>query len=374
MKKRPLKIAILADALDYQYAGIYYYTKELIKALSKIDSYNQYYIVRAKSEGHLSENVREVIIPKSSLLGADVYRIFYQLPKYLTKLQVDIVFEPRHFGPFNLPKHIKRITFIHDLSPLHFPEWHTFVSRTLQKNFLPSILKNTHHILTNSEFTKTDVIKNFPTTKNKTTATLLGKESFFQPIPNAEHIKSLGITAPYLLHVGTIEPRKNLITLLKAFEQYKIKNPSTLQLVLVGKRGWKNKEFFKALEKSPFRAAIHLLGYVERSSLIALYSSAEAFIYPSFFEGFGLPIVEAMSCACPVICSNVSSLPEIGEGACLYFSPINVDQLITQIDFLLKNPSQKAALSQLAVQQAAKFSWERTAKETLTIFENIKSL
>ena len=371
MKKRPLKIAFIADALDYQYAGIYYYTKEILLALARIDSYNEYLFVRSKSEGNISENVKELIIPTKKFPGAAPYRLFVSIPKRLAKEKVDIVIEPRHFGPFNLPGKIKRITFIHDLTPLHHPEWHQLVSRTLQKVFLPTILKKADHILTNSDFTKQDIINYFPFTSSKVTTTLLGKEDYFNPQPNASILDSLGISTPYILHVGTIEPRKNLIVLLKAFEQYKQTHKNNLRLVLVGKKGWKNDHFFEQLKTSKYKKDIHIIGYVQRQELVALYSSAEAFIFPSLFEGFGLPILEAMSCGCPVLCSDAGSLPEVGGKACRYFNPHSSEALLQELRPLLNNKGLQQEMSAASLQQAAKFSWDETARKTLDVFLKI---
>ncbi len=369
MSAKPLKIAIIADALDYQYAGIYYYTKEIINALAKIDSFNEYLIVRSNSEGDISKNVKELIIPTVKFPGAAPYRLFVQIPRTLVKEKVDIVLEPRHFGPFNLPKSIKRITFIHDLTPFHHPEWHQFTSRFLQQLFLPSILKKTDHVLTNSEYTKQDIIQYFPITKDKITSTLLATETFFKPQEDLDLLKKLSVDSPYLLHVGTIEPRKNLTLLIEAFERLKQQSEQKLQLVLVGKKGWKSEDVFKAIENSPYKKDIKVLGYVERNALIALYSSAEAFVYPSLFEGFGLPLVEAMACACPIISSNAACLPEIADKAGLYFSPISSKELLHQLKFLLSTPSKKTELKRLSLQQATKFSWKKTAKETLAVFQ-----
>ena len=282
---------------------------------------------------------------------------------------MDIVVEPHHFGPFNLPKRIKRITVIHDLSPIHYPEWHQFLSRKLQQLFLPSILKRANHIITNSLFTAQDVANYFPFTANKISGILLGKEAFFQPQLNPIILKKYRISKPYLLHIGTIEPRKNLKLLLSAFEKIKSQANRDLQLVLVGKSGWKSKSFIKALNNSPFSKDIKWLGYVNRTELPVLYSSATAFVYPSHFEGFGLPVLEAMACGAPVIVSNVSSLPEIVGKAGIFFQPNNVEELIRQILNLLNNKQLRGSLSALSLEQAAKFSWEKTARETLAVFE-----
>jgi len=366
-----MKIAIIADALDYQYAGIYYYTKELINALAKIDKINEYLIVRSISEGDISENVKELIIPTLSFPAAAPYRLFVTLPKILTKEGVDIVVEPRHFGPFNLPKKIKRVTVIHDLSPLQFPEWHQFVSRKLQQLFLPRILKRADHIITNSVFTAQDVIEYFPFTANKTSGILLGKEDFFQPKNNPAILAKHNITAPYLLHTGTIEPRKNLSFLVQAFEKIKQTRNTNLQLVLVGKLGWKNEALVQLIQASPFQKDIKLLGYVERAELPALYTDATIFTYPSHFEGFGLPVLEAMSCGTPTLVSNVSSLPEIIGDAGLTFQPNNQADFVKKVNQLLDSKTLRDSLSKKALVQAAKFNWEKTARATLLVFENL---
>jgi len=342
-----------------------------IKALAAIDSYNEYFIVRAISEGDISKNVKELIIPQAKFPGAAPYRLFVQIPRILAKQQVDIVVEPRHFGPFNLPKSIKRVTFIHDLSPLHHPEWHQFTSRFLQQLFLPSILKRTDHVLTNSEYTKQDIIKHFPVTRNKITSTLLAKEAFFKPQEDLPLLKELNINGPYILHVGTIEPRKNLTVLIEAFEQLKQNANQQLQLVLVGKKGWKSENVFTTIKNSPYKKYIKVLGYVERNALIALYSSTEAFVYPSLFEGFGLPLVEAMACGSPIISSSATCLPEIVGNAGLFFSPTSSTELKTQLLKILENAAQRNKMRQLSIQQAAKFNWEATAQKTLTVFHEL---
>lgn len=364
-----MKIAIIADALDYQYAGIYYYTKELINALAKVDTKNEYLIVRSTSEGDISKNVKELVIPIKKIPGAAAYRLFVSIPKILTQKKVDIVLEPRHFGPFNLPKNIKRVTVIHDLSPIHFPAWHQFISRKLQQLFLPSILKKADFVIANSNFTANDVVRHFPFTINKIKGILLGKEDFFQPNSDRSILQKYNIKVPYLLHTGTIEPRKNLIFLTRAFEGLKRQINHKLELVLVGKLGWKHNTILKAINDSPFKQDIKLLGYVDRTDLPTLYTSATAFVYPSHFEGFGLPVLEAMSCGTPPIVSNISSLPEIMDDAGLLFPPNHQIAFIQQIRQILEDKSLRKDLSNKALKRATEFSWEKTAKETLGIFE-----
>lgn len=366
-----MKIAIIADALDYQYAGVYYYTKELIRALAKIDQHNEYLIVRSKSEGDFSTNVRELIIPTYPFPGAAAYRLFFTIPKKLAALNVDIVVEPRHFGPFNLPEKIKRVTVIHDLSPLRFPEWHQFMSRKLQQLFLPRILKKADYIITNSKFTAQDVIDYFPFTADKVSGILLGKEAFFQPQSNSTVLEKYHLSTPYLLHTGTIEPRKNLRLLVQAFEQIKIGQSSDLKLVLVGKLGWQNDALIQQIENSTFQKDIQLLGYVDRADLPTIYTNATLFVYPSHFEGFGLPVLEAMSCGIPPLVSAVSSLPEIIGNAGWTFQPNDQADLVHKMEQLLSNEALRQSLSEKALVRAAEFDWEKTARATLSVFEQL---
>ena len=142
--------------------------------------------------------------------------------------------------------------------------------------------------------------------------------------------------------------------------------------MIVGKKGWKTDSFIEALDQSPFQSDIRIVGYVARETLVDLYSNAEAFVYPSLFEGFGLPLVEAMACGCPIISSNAACLPEIAGPAGLYFSPTSEAQLIAKLQLVLNSPKKQKELRQLSLQQAATFSWDKTARKTLSIFEGLK--
>lgn len=364
-----MRIAFIADALDNQYAGIHIYTREIIKALAKVDKENTYIALRMKA-GNEFEGlpVEQLVVPSPPLPGYAGFRLFVKIPQALVKAKADIVIEPRHFGPFNLPKHIKRMTVIHDLTPVLFPKMHEWVSSQLQRRFLPSILKRTNHIITNSEYTKADVLRVYPFTKNKTTAILLGKEAIFKPTHNDAVLPKYGIQKPYILSVGTLEPRKNLSRLLLAYEQMKAQINPLIQLVLVGKKGWKNKDLMERIAQSPFAKDIILTGYVERQDLPVLYSSAAFFVYPSLYEGFGLPVLEAMACGTAVLTSNVSSLPEVGGDVALYFNPESVEELTKQLIFLIQNNKEREERAERSLKRAEGFSWEKAAREMKKLF------
>jgi glycosyltransferase involved in cell wall biosynthesis len=357
-----MKIAILADALDNQNAGIHVYTKSLIKELLKRKDGNEYILVRQKKDNKLSQ-IQQIIIPNSSLpIGFGSLRLFFIIPYILTKQKVDVVFEPAHFGPFNLPKRIKRITFIHDLTPIILPKYHRWHGHVLQRIFLKRILKNTHLIFTNSKNTSKDLEQYYPFTKDKNKILLLGKDSSFKPSLNKDIIRDLGIKLPYFLCVGTIEPRKNLVRLLKAYTLFMNETNTPYKLVIGGGLGWKTQSFKKELAIHPYREHIILLGYVKKEVLPIVYSHARALIYPSLYEGFGLPVLESLACGTDVICSNTSSLPEVGGTVAHYCNPESVVEIKKQMIIVsqLSLADQKIN-SQKNLAHAKKFSWKKHA-------------
>jgi glycosyltransferase involved in cell wall biosynthesis len=187
--------------------------------------------------------------------------------------------------------------------------------------------------------------------------------------------RKLGIGDDFLLTVGTIEPRKNLQTLVSAFEEVAGgQSHPTLQLVIAGSRGWLSEPLFDALEKSPLRKRIILTEYLNDVDLRALYSSCRAFVYPSIYEGFGLPPLEAMACGAPAITSRIPALEETTGGAAILVEPRNVQELAGAIVRLLDDDNLRSRLSALGRSRAAEFTWERTARLTLDIYEKAKAM
>lgn len=365
-----MKIAILSDTLDNQKAGIHVYTRSLIQELLKRNDEHEYILVRQKKDNELS-HIKQIIIPNCNLpIGFASLRLFFIIPYLLTKQKVDAVFEPAHFGPFNLPKRIKRITFIHDLTPIILPEYHRWHSQILQRIFLKRILQNTHLIFTNSKNTSMDLERFYPFTKGKNKILLLGKDSQFQPTQNKNLIQNFGIKQPYFLSVGTIEPRKNLGRLLKAYNLFMNETNTPYNLVIVGDLGWKTENFERELAKHPYRDQIQLLGYVKKEELPIIYSHAQALIYPSLYEGFGLPVLEALACGTDVICSKTSSLPEVGGSVANYCNPKSVNEIKKQM-IKVSNFSvgEQKINSKKNIEQAKKFSWKKHIKSFINNIE-----
>ena len=367
-----MKIAILADPLDGQYAGIHIYTRELINALAQYDKKNEYILIRQK-HGNEYPGVKQIAVPNLPVYtGFQVLRLFFIFPVILRKLKVDAVVEPAHFGPFNLPKRMKRITVIHDLTPIKFPELHRFYSQTLQRFFLKGILKRAHLILTNSDNTSRDTTANYPDASKKIKRIYLGKDVLFKPTFHPGTINKFGLNQPYFLFVGTIEPRKNLLVLLKAFTAFRREAKDPVKLIIAGKRGWKAEPEMEALAKHPFKNDIIIAGYVAREELPVLYTKTLAFIYPSKYEGFGLPVLEAMACGAPCIISGSSSLPEVGGSAAQYFDPTDSEELCSLMIDVSGNEEKRSEMEKKSLEQAEKFSWKKYAEEFIDAIETLK--
>lgn len=353
-------IAILADPLDNQRAGVHVFTRELIQALVNQGKGDQLLLIREKYDPNL--NIEQIVVPNIHLpIGFASLRLFFIIPFLLRNRGVAAVFEPAHFGPFNLPRRIKRLTMIHDLTPLIFPEYHRWHSQLLQKIFLKGILRKTDWVFTNSKHTSQDVRQFFPFAENKIQHLYLGKHPAFKPTKHPGRLIELGITKPYFVYVGTIEPRKNLVLLLEAFTTFCLENKDQeAALVIAGQMGWKSARFEEALAVHPYRDKIKLLGFVAFSDLPILYTHATALIYPSRYEGFGLPIIEALACGTDVITANNSSLKEIGEGAAFFFETDDAASLVARMEDVFYSKEDRSLKNQ---QHSEKFSWEQCARD-----------
>ena len=296
-------------------------------------------------------------------------RLFFLVPLACIWMKANIVFEPAHFGPFNLPPWIKRVTVIHDLTPILFPEWHPFSGWFLHRLFIPGILRRSHLIIADSYSTKNDINRIVSKVKEKIRVIHLGISKNFQPIQNLTTLRKLKTGSEFILSVGTIEPRKNHKLVLKAFELLKedIKY-NNLKWVIVGRKGWKIDNFIENARNSKFEKDIIFTGQIDLEELIHLYSQCSVFIYPSHYEGFGFPILESMACGAYIITTKNSSISEIGRK---YVDYVN-DNDYVQVVQLIKNRLEKDYNLDLEkVKYAKSYTWEKYAVQLL---EQLKTL
>jgi glycosyltransferase involved in cell wall biosynthesis len=365
-----MRIAIIADPLDNQRAGVHVYVRELVSALARMETKHEYIIIREKKDPELA--LKQIEVPNVHLpIGYASMRLFVIIPRILRRLKVDAVFEPAHFGPFNLPADILRVTMIHDLTPILFPNYHRWHSQLLQRKFLPSILRRADAVLSNSLSTTRDLARVYPVTAAKTITIPLGYDERIQRDTEKEFITEYKLDHPYFLFVGTIEPRKNLSGLLRAYQSFREQYSERVQLVIVGQKGWKSEGFFQELEQHPNRTDVILTGFVPLELLGQAYTHALALVYPSFYEGFGFPIVEALACGTNVICPDNSSLPEVGGNLAYYYPAEREDLLADHLRTVALQGPEVVDRAEHGPKWAAQFSWRKYAERFDDLFGSL---
>ena len=269
---------------------------------------------------------------------------------------------------------VPTVLTVHDLIFRHLPEHHKTLNRWYLNLTLPLYCLRATHIIAVSQQTRRDLITFYGLPPEKISVIHEAADRRFRP-QSPENVASAReryrLPERYLLFVSTIEPRKNLTRLLQAFERVHAAG-LTDALVIVGKRGWLYGDFFAAVEKSPVRQVVIFPGFVPDADLPAVYAGAQALAFPSLYEGFGLPVLEAMACGAPVVCSNRSSLPEVAGDAALLVDPLDVDALAAALAQVLSDETLRREMRARGLTQAAQFSWERTARETLAVYQKVR--
>jgi glycosyltransferase involved in cell wall biosynthesis len=268
-------------------------------------------------------------------------------------------------------RHTPTVLTVHDLVYHLFPAYHKRLNYWFLNAAMPLFVRRAHAVITVSESSKRDLMRLYGVPAEKITVVYEAAAARFQPAPAAQIAATrarYGLPERYLIALGTIEPRKNLIRLVSALRVLRQQDPQ-LALVIVGRTGWLYQEFFQKLEEMGDPQAVILPGYVPDEDLPAMLGGATALVLASLYEGFGLPILEAMACGAPVVCSSVSSMPELGGDAARYFDPQDASEMAEAIGGVLRDGDLRAEMRQRGLQQAAKFSWQRAARETLDVYK-----
>jgi glycosyltransferase involved in cell wall biosynthesis len=372
-----MKICIDAYSLVPPRTGVGNYVYYLLKYLFKIDKKNQYVLLSPRKfdinfDGYGTEFIKDFLsLPPKT---APVLWYNFLLPIKFKKYKCDLLFSPGFFSPIIL--NIPSISVIHDLTPLLYPEFHTFTNHVMFKFYLPSSLKKNKKVITVSNATKRDLINIFkiPEEKIVTIYPAVDRE-IFRPISNSDALNRVKekyiLPDKFILFVSTLEPRKNLPTLLKAFYNLKRKKSIPHKLVCVGKKGWFYEKIFETVKNLNLEDNVIFTGYVPDEDLVAIYNLAEVLVYPSFYEGFGLPILEAMSCGCPVIASNTSSMPEVVGDAGILIDPYSVEEVENAIQKVIEDETLSNKLRKKSIKRSQYFSWKKTASEVLKCFYKV---
>lgn len=306
------------------------------------------------------------IRPKSPLRGSAGH-LWEQL--YLpAAVGGNLLWSPNNTGPLAVRNQV--CTF-HDLIPIERPEWFTRAFAAWYRILLPQLARKAQHLIAISEFTRRRIIELFNVPESKVSVVLNGVDQGFAPAAPAliqEAREALHIPTPhYLLCVGSLEPRKNTERLIRAWSIAQAKVPDDISLVIAGGGG--SKLVFAGEPVTAMAPRTHLTGYVPEKYLSALYSGAVAMLYPSLYEGFGLPPLEAMACGCPVITSNTTSLPEVTGDAALLVDPEDADAIAAAIIRIVDNHGLRVSLHTKGMKRAAQLSWDESARQTWEILQ-----
>lgn len=286
--------------------------------------------------------------------------------------ELDIYHEPAH-NELRATR-AKKIITIHDLSPLtglYTPPDYT----EYMKNYFAATAHWADAVIADSEATRRDVIEKLGISEDRVVRIYLAAHGASGMIEDRDSVRELcgrlGLDREFFLYVGTIEPKKNLVNIIKAYNAFRADRKDAPMLALTGGRGWLSDDVFTEANISPYSGDIVFTGYVGDDDISCLMNGALAFVYPSRFEGFGLPVIEAMACGVPVITSNVTSLPEVAGDAALLVSPDDVEAIAHSLRRITDEPSLRDDLIKKGFVQNSKFSWEQTARETLDLYRSL---
>jgi len=364
------KIALEARSLSTLGGGVRTYTKEVIGRILKIQTDDKYIIYHdnKKNLGNF-ENVEEKVVS----VGHPLFRLgwdYFLLPHALKSDKVDYV---HYFKPATTPfKKPTAIATMYDVIPLLYPETQTPIQLAYWRKQLRLTAKTCAHLLTISEASKRDIVRVLQVDPKNITVTPLGVDARFRPASEIEKKavrEKYQLPENYILYLGTIEPRKNIARLIRSFNIVAGKIPHSL--VLAGKWGWSYEDVKDEIAKSPFRERIVSLSYVDPEYLSALCGTATLFVFPSLYEGYGLPPLEAMASGTPVITSNVSSLPEVVGDSAITVNPLDEEALGVAIERLAMDENLQNELRQKGIERAKQFNWDKTAEMTLEVYRKV---
>jgi len=352
--------------------GIGRYTYEISKELKKISNfdinffYGYYSSKLINPKSHKNIKTLKSLISRFPTLKKSAREII-EISASLFAREYDLYWQP-NFIPHKMVKTKKIITSVHDFSFLKYRNYHPKERiKYFDNNFFKNIYKS-NKIITGSNYIKKEILEKTNFKEEDIKVIYHGiNHNIFKIYKNLKI--NINIPKKFILSVGTIEPRKNLLRLLRAYSLLNRELKEEYNLLLVGFRGWENRQIIELIDSNA--KYIKYIGFVDDITLAKLYNLATSFIYPSLYEGFGIPPLEAMACGTPVIVSNSSSLPEIGQDSVLYCNPTSIEDIKSKIELLLANKNLQQDLIKKGLKRAKLFSWEKSAREHLKLFREV---
>ena len=358
----------------YAGTGIGTYTKELMENIMKLDQKNQY-LFFWPGEGYDQFDVhRNIDVHLVGTKNKNFWTYDY-IPYHVEKSDVELFHIPQNGIGLPRKKFCKYVVTVHDLIPYILPET---VGESYRERFaqeMPAIIENADKIITVSEYSKKDILKYFHVPQEKVVVTHLAADAIFRPmeIMDAQRFiqNHYGIKGSFILYLGGFSARKNVTGLIEAYYQSMRKLSQPYQLVIVGEPRDEHQEIVNLVDRLGLREKVIFTGFAPYKHLPYFYNAASLFVYPSFYEGFGLPPLEAISCGCPTITSNLTSIPEVVEDAAILVNPQHIEGLSEAISQVLEDPALGKSLREKGLRRASNFSWEITARNTLKVYEDL---
>jgi glycosyltransferase involved in cell wall biosynthesis len=361
--------------------GLPSYTRSLVEALARVDQQNDYLLYPITWHS-FPPNHGDAVLPRA--------RNFRRVPRWMPRQWLeqiwhrgdrkrllgpppDVYFSPFHNAP---DRWLPRLVCVwHDVSFRVHPEFSTEANRVYCEHQFDRTMRLAHRFVTVSHFSKAELVRAMGVPAERIDVVHEAADPMCRRLPQAAipaRFRGQLDGAPFVLYVGSVEPRKNLATLVDAFADFQRRSKHPARLAIAGGSGWKNSAVFEAVDRHGLRDKVHLLGFVSDDELVALYNTCALFCYPTLYEGFGLPVIEAMSCGAPVITSRVASLPEVGgEAVCYVDDPLDTKALSQALQRVLEDRALQQRLRDAGLAQAATFSWDRAARETLAILQRV---
>jgi glycosyltransferase involved in cell wall biosynthesis len=369
--KQPGLVGFDVTALAFGYhSGVGRYTRQLLSALIDRHDDHRYALLANKPvknalPGGAIDHIQRRTVNRTWWLQ-------FVAPRTIARLQPELCHFTNVVAPLNAPCPI--VVTIHDAAILMNPQWQPVKSLLAVRAFLPRVARRADAIITVSHSARRDLIAHLRLPPAKVHVVYEAAAPHYRAIENAAELdrvrRQYDLHQPFAVYVGTIEPRKNLDRLVQAFARVQAIDQQQ-QLILIGQLGWKYQAVLKQIEKLGLQDRVRRLGYVAEEDLPAIYTLANFSVYPSLYEGFGLPIIESMACGTPVITSNRSSMAELGADAALLIDPLQVDSLANAWQRLMSDESLHAELRAAGLRRAAEFSWYRAAAETVEVYESV---
>lgn len=372
-----INIAIDVTSIPLKPTGIGNYILNLTEALGKLSfKENTFLYVFGRDDQKDFSEFSNVNFVNCGHLSPSKRIIWEQLvfPFLLGKYKISLLHSPNYTIPLFAP--CKRISTIHDLTCFIYPERRPGIHGFYYRLMMKITARFADRIISVSENTKKDIQKFLKPLKCPIDIIYEGCSPIFKK-PKEDVIKSIlmkyNISNPYFIFVSTIEPSKNVLRLITAFKKFHEKSPNSTQLLLIGKLGWEYEVIFKEIEKLPKKIVIKHLNYIPNNELASLYSGSISLVYPSLYEGFGIPPLEAMSCGTPVMCSNTSSIPEVTGNAAILFNPENIDEIADSFLHIYSDNQLRIELIEKGFERIKLFKWDNIALDIYNCYSELLS-